>query len=77
MNGRLRLFLCGACAAIGAFHAPASTQVLVQDLLGPYGAELGVSSRGVESLVSIPKPIRRVDAEGSDDEGAERVAYRR
>lgn len=34
MNGRLRLVLCGACVAIGAFHAPRSTHVLAEDLAG-------------------------------------------
>jgi hypothetical protein len=28
--------LCGACVAIGAFHAPMSTHVFAEDLAGPY-----------------------------------------
>jgi hypothetical protein len=36
VNGRLRLVLCGACVAIGVFHAPFSTHVLSQDMAGTY-----------------------------------------
>jgi hypothetical protein len=36
MNTRARLFLCAACAIIGAIEAPRAMHVLGEDLAGPY-----------------------------------------
>lgn len=77
MNERLRFYLCSACVAIGAFHAPSSTRVLVQDLLGPYGVESTSSRRANVTWVSVPNSAGRIDAAGSDDERAGRTADRR
>ncbi|MBL8859462.1 MAG: hypothetical protein JNL28_13200 [Planctomycetes bacterium] len=77
MNGRLRLFLCGACVAIGAFHAPHSTRVLVQDLIGPYGADASAEAQAHLSWTPVDTKTGRVDAAGSDSERAGRTADRR
>lgn len=81
MNGRVRLFLCGACVAIGAFHAPWATHVFAEDVTGTYAfvvrAERSRPDGPRESVVRAEKNKRGADAARGDEFRIESTALGR
>ncbi len=81
MNGRLRLILCGACVAIGAFHAPWATHVFVEDLAGTYAFVVRTeraSSAGVRVATALnPTRTEMLDAAQRDDARTGRTPHQR